>query len=121
MLKSCSSYLIIILCWFTFSGCSDSISDLRKDDVSVTINNSDLRIKNNSNHSIYYFAVRSGPAPVQFAPISTDKNRVRPGRVKKIPLDSIHIYEPGNEILFYYWSQKEPKNNNIKFKNIQIQ
>lgn len=102
--------------------CSDSISDLSKKDVSLRIDNEHLLVKNNFNHSIYYFAVESGvAAQINWAPLSREENRIRPGRLKSIPLDSIHAYDPGEEILFYYWSQKEPKNNNIKFQSIQTQ
>lgn len=107
---------------FLLISCSDSVSDLSKKDVALRIENEQLLVRNKFNHSIYYFAVESGAAAqINWAPLSTDGNRVKPGRTKSIPLDSIYAYDPGDEILFYYWSQKEPENNNIKFQSIQSQ
>ncbi|MCG2589048.1 hypothetical protein [Rhodohalobacter sulfatireducens] len=118
LLSNIALFLITLL----LISCSGSVSDLSKKDVSLNIENEHLLVKNNFNHSIYYFAVESGvAAQINWAPLSTEENRVRPGRLKSIPLDSIHAYDPGEEILFYYWSQKEPKNNNIKFQSIQSQ
>lgn len=115
-------FLIAVVFIISISGCADSVSDLNTDDVSITVDSEDLNIKNNFNHSIYYFAVEAGVAAViQWAPISSDENRVKSRSTKRILLENIHAYEPGDEILIYYWSKKEPGNKNIKFQRIQTQ
>lgn len=120
MHKYYSTFLITLFTCLIISSCADSVSDLNTDDVAITSNSADLNIKNNFNHSIYYFAVEAGIAAViQWAPISSDENRVKSRSTKQIPLENIHAYEPGDEILIYYWSKKEPGNNNIKFQRIQ--
>ncbi|NBC64778.1 MAG: hypothetical protein GVY07_03810 [Bacteroidetes bacterium] len=121
MRRFLSSFALFFITLLLIS-CSDSISDLSKKDVWLRIENEKLLVRNKFNHSIYYFAVESGvAAQINWAPLSTDENRIGAGRTKSILLDSIYAYDPGEEILFYFWSQKEPKNNNIKFLSIQIQ
>ncbi len=116
------SSITLLLITLFFITCSDSVSDLNRKDVSLIIESDHLKIQNRFSHSIYYFAVESGvAAQIQWAPLSTDENRVKPRGMKSLPLDSIHAYEPGDEILFYYWSEKEPKNSNIKFQSIETQ
>lgn len=99
--------------------CTDSISDLNTEDIVVSVESEELTIRNNFNHSIYYFAVEAGTAAyIQWAPISSDENRIKSQSTKRIPLDEIHAYEPHDEIIIYYWSKKEPGNNNIKSQRI---
>lgn len=119
MPKSYSKILFVLSCLFIVS-CSDSVSDLNTKDVFVTTDNDNLTIRNNFNHSIYYFAVESGvAAQILWAPVSTEENRVKSRSTKQISLNEIHAFEPGDEILIYYWSKKEPGNNNIKFQRIE--
>lgn len=113
--------LLLFLSFFIFLSCSDSVSDLNTDDVSavIDIDNGHLQIRNNFNHPIYYFAVEAGVAVViQWAPVSSKENQIKSRNTKRIPLNEIHAFEPGDEILIYYWSKKEPGNNNIKSQRI---
>lgn len=100
--------------------CSDSVSDLNSKDVIVSVESKDLIIKNNFNHSIYFFNVDADTAiSIKWAPISTQENCIKSRSTKRIPLNEIHAYEPGDEIIVYYWSEKEPNNDNIKFQKIE--
>lgn len=122
MNKYYSILLLSLFSFLTFSSCADSVSDLNTDDVSISTDSVDLTIRNNFNHSIYYFAVEAGvAAAIQWAPISSDENRVKSRSTKRIPLENIHAYEPGDEIIVYYWSKKEPGNKNIKFQRVGVQ
>ena len=108
-------FLILI-----FSGCADSVSDLNTKDVVVSVEIENLNARNNFNHSVYYFVVEAGVAAViQWAAISTDENRIKSRSTKQIPFNEIHAFEPGDEIIIYYWSKKEPGNNNIKSQRIE--
>ncbi len=99
--------------------CSDSVSDLNTDDVIVSVESEELTIQNYFTYSIYYFAVDAGTAAyIQWAAISTDENRVKSRSTKRIPVDQIYGFEPGKDIIVYYWSEKEPSNNNIKSQRI---
>lgn len=119
-MKKVHTTLLIILSFFILSSCADSVSDLNTKDISISYNNETLEIRNNFNHPIYYFAVESGiAAAIQWAPISSKENRIKSRNTKRISLDEIHAAEPGDEILFYYWSKKEPGNNNIKFQKVE--
>jgi hypothetical protein len=114
--------LFIILSFLAFWGCSDSVSDLNTKDVSLFIDSADLNIRNNFSHPIYYFAVESGvAAQINWAPISTEENRVKARGMKSLPLDSINAYDHGDEIIFYYWSKKEPGNDNIKYQRVKAE
>ena len=111
---------LLLLIGLIFVSCSESVSDLNTNDVIVSVEGEDLTIQNNFNHSIYYFTVEAGTAAsIQWAAISTNENRVKSRSTKRITLDQIYRYEPGAEIIVYYWSEKEPSNNNIKFQRIE--
>ena len=111
---------ILLFTGLLFIGCSDSVSDLNTKDVTVSVKSEDLAIKNNFNHSIYYFVVKANTAIyIKWAPISSDENRIKSRSIKRIPLNEINASGTGDEILVYYWSEKEPSNNNIKFQRIE--
>ena len=121
-MRSLYYFSLLFLMSLNFISCSDSVSDLYTEDVVVSVESENLTIQNNFNHSIYYFAVEAGTAIyIQWAPVSTDVNRVKSRRTKRIPLEDIHAFEPGDEILIYYWSEKEPDNINIKSQQIETQ
>ena len=112
--------LFLVALLLLLNSCSDSVSDLETDHISIQVESEDLQIKNNFNHSVYYFAVESGVAAlINWAPISSEENRVKPKSVRPVSLDEIHGYKPGKTILFYYWSEKEPSSENIKFRRLE--
>lgn len=102
------------------TGCSDSLSDLKSDDIRIKMDDNTLTIQNNFNHSIYYFAIESGAAAATlWTPLNTEENRMRPNHKKRIPVNDISGYAPGKTILFYFWAKENPGSNEIKFRRVE--
>lgn len=113
-------YILSILLIGFLLGCSDNPTAFSSEEIEGKVTEETLEVFNKLDRSIYYFVVERGTAAtILWAPTSGEDNEIKRLRSRAIKLDDIFGFEPGKEILFYYWSEQELGSADIK--NIVIQ
>lgn len=107
MNTSIKTGLILFLLTTLLYSCSDHPASITNDGIIVFVFDNRMEVKNFLSRSIYYFAVeRDLAARINWAPISTEENEIKPNQQKKILFEDISGYEEGKQIIFYYWTGK---------------
>ncbi|WP_185958249.1 hypothetical protein [Fodinibius sediminis] len=108
-----STSLIITACLLT--ACSENPSEPGINTADVQVEEDGIRVTNERRYPICYFAVgRYYAAQISWAPVSSPENEILPRQNKFIPFSEIGGYEPGSDILFYYWSGKDATPEDIR-------
>lgn len=106
--------LLIIFVGLLLSNCSDNPSQNTFEQVDAEISNSNLDISNNSETTIYYFAIdQEFAARADWYAKSTEENAIKSKDIKKLPLSEVAGYNPDNKIILYYWTSENPQQNKI--------
>lgn len=85
------------------------------DGVSGTWKNKKVMIENGTTSSIYYFAVEQGTLEViNWAPHSSNENKIESFSNLGIDESEIYGFEKGKTVIFFYWSVKDPKSDQIE-------
>lgn len=106
--------LLIIVVGLFLSNCSDAPSQNTFEQIEAEITNSNLDISNNSEATIYYFAIDQDlAAKTNWSASSTDKNAINSKEFKKLPLSEVAGYNPDNKIILYYWTSDNPSQRDI--------
>lgn len=95
-------YLHFILSTFILTACSHSLEPVPANDEIVLVNK--------TRETIYYAAFEQGVlARILWAPASRDENRLNSGAAKPVRLDEIYEFEPGENLVLYWWTNNQNK------------
>lgn len=107
--------LLVIFVGLLLSNCSDTPSQSTFELVEAEISKSNLDISNNSETTIYYFAIDQDFASrANWSVSSTEDNAIKSREVKKLPLSEVAGYNPDNKIILYYWTSENPQQDEIR-------
>lgn len=112
--------LSLLYLFFLLSCSGDMIlseSDQFKiDGVEIQIYSDRFTVKNNRKSNLYYMSIdRDKEMHILWFPISTDENRITPGKKKSITFeDGILGRVEGNQINFHFWYRQKPKSGDMK-------
>ena len=116
--------LILSILFFLFVACSES-TEPDKPDVELNAKTTGLEVKNNTNHTIYYFIVESGfAALIDWAP-GFDGLNLNSGGSTIIPYAEIsnmneESVKEGNKIICYWWSDENMENPEVNNVSITL-
>lgn len=88
-------------------GCSTSQNEI-EGEISVVLEQPNLKIINGLNVEIYYAALDSDfAAVIDWVKSSTETNRIDPGKSVSFLTSMIQEYEMGDKIQVFYWTEDE--------------
>jgi hypothetical protein len=110
------AYLFILITLFL----SCSAFENENNEIAYRWESNELVIENGTSETIYYAAFEQEIlAVIDWAPISTEENKILPNTVKMLKAKEIYEYEPGDTIVLFYWSGSESPYE--LFENVKIE
>ncbi len=101
--------------------CSDHPADVKPGDIQIEATETALKVLNGGERAIYYFAVeRNLAARINWAPVSEKENEIKAGQSKQILFEDMGVKQ-GDQVLFYYWTAKEPESEDIRSILVETQ
>jgi hypothetical protein len=111
-MKTCKFLLLIF--FVIILGCSDDLTDSVTDEVDARVFDNTLIITNNYYKPIYYFASEQGSlALINWAPISSETNKINAFNNEYLDINKIFNYEKGRQIVVIYWSDLYPEDDRM--------
>ncbi len=98
------TYILLFgLC--TLLGCSIFEDE---NEVNASFTRNELLVQNGTNSSVYIFAVdQETAAVIDWAPVSSDENRVSANNSRSFDKSTIVGFEEGEPVIVYYWFDPE--------------
>lgn len=116
--KAALAILVFVVCILT--GCSDNPAAYDSQDIAIKTTEEGLEVLNKLNRPVYYASFdQEFAAVINWAPFSTQENELKPERVTKIPFTNIGGFKKGGNIIFNYWTSKNPEAE-VDVRNIVI-
>ncbi|HAH51195.1 MAG TPA: hypothetical protein DCL80_07985 [Balneola sp.] len=110
------AYLFILITPFF----SCSAFENENNEITYRWDSNELVIENGTSETFYYAAFEQDIlAVIDWAPVSTEENKLLPNTVRRLKAKDIYEYEAGDTIVLFYWSGTEPPHE--VFENVKIE